>query len=351
MDEWATIGEVIDSARASLGPRLWDYSAGGAEDEVTLRRNRRGFEDIAFAPRILRGAANPDLSTSLLGRALELPLMFAPIGSIAQFDPAGALAPARVAGRMGMASFVGTLAAPSLEEVATEAPGPLFFQMYMYGDRSWAADLVARVEAAGYSALCLTADVAAYGRRERDLRNRFSPRDSVERPNLTALGGGPETVLNDRYNAQFTWSDLAWLRDVTSVPIMVKGVLSAEDAVLCAEHGVDVVYVSNHGGRQLDHTPAAIEVLPEIVKAVQGRAEVVIDSGFLRGTDVLKALALGAKAVGLGKLMAWGLAAGGEEGLETVVTILRYEMSTAMTNLGVASVAELSGAHIRPAAR
>lgn len=349
MDKWATIGEVVDLARASMGPRLWDYLAGGAEGEVTLRRNRGSFEQIAFAPRILRGAATPDLSTSLLGRTLELPLLFAPVGSIAQFDPSGALAPARVAGRMGIGSFVGTLAAPSLEEVANEASCPLFFQMYMYGDRGWAAELVGRVEAAGYSALCLTADVAAYGRRERDLRNRFSPRDSVERPNLAALGGGPETVLDDRYNAEFTWSDLAWLRDVTSLPIMVKGVLSPEDAVLCADHGVEVVYVSNHGGRQLDHAPATIEVLPAIVEAVQGRAEVVIDSGFLRGTDVLKALALGAKAVGLGKLMAWGLAAGGQDGLATVVTILRSEMSTAMTNLGVASLAELSGAHVRPA--
>ena len=349
MAEWSTILEVVDAARTSLDPRVWDYSAGGADDEITLRRNRSAFEHIAFSPRILQGAENPDLSTTLVGKDLELPLLFAPVGSIAQFDHAGALAPARVAERMGIASFVGTLATPSLEEVASNASGPLFFQMYVYGDRGWVAELLARVEAAGYSALCVTVDVGAYGRRERDLRNRFYPRESVERPNLDVLGGVPGTVLDDTYNARFTWSDLAWLRELTSLPIMVKGVLAAADAVACVDRGVDVVYVSNHGGRQLDHAPSSIEVLPEVAEAVQGRADLVVDSGFMRGTDVLKALALGAKAVGLGKLMVWALAAGGEDGLEAVVAILRSEMSAAMTNLGVSSVTELSTGHLRPA--
>lgn len=342
-----TIPEIVESAATALGKRLWDYSAGGAGDEVTVRRNRSAFDRIAFSPRILRGVAEQDLSTVLLGQELDLPVLFAPVGSITVFHPDGALACARVAERVGTASFVGTLASPSLEEVRAGSAGPLFFQLYVYGDRDWTTDLVRRAEAVGYAAICVTADVAAYGRRERDLRNRLAPRETVERPNIGSAAA--TRVLDDTYNALFTWDDLAWLRDTTTLPIMVKGVLSWEDAVLAADHGVDVVYVSNHGGRQLDHAPAAIEVLPEVVDAVGGRARIVVDSGFLRGTDVLKALALGADAVAVGRLMAWALAAGGEHGLQRAVELLATEMRVAMANLGVSSLRDLSPHLLRSA--
>jgi glycolate oxidase len=347
-DGLLTVREVVDAARARLSPQVWDYSCGGADSETTLRRNRSAFDHLAFRPRVLKGVGRPDVSNTFLGHRLSLPVMLAPVGSIARFHPDGALACARVADRAGTASFVGTLASPSLEQVRAGAGCPLFFQLYVYGDRRWTERLVRRVEEAGYSAICLTVDLAAYGRRERDLHNRFFPRESIERPNLGAAYEAASLVVRDEYNAGLTWEDLAWLRGITDLPLMLKGILSAEDATLAVEHGVDVVYVSNHGGRQLDHAPAAIEVLPEIAEAVGGRAAVVADSGFMRGTDVVKALAMGASAVAVGKLMVWGLAAGGEDGLLRTLELLKTEIATTMVNVGAGRVADLGPHVLRP---
>lgn len=335
-----TINEVVGRARSELEPHIWDYSCGGAGSETTLRRNRSAFDRVAFSPRVLKGGGQPSLSTTFLGCRLELPVMLAPVGSIGHFHPDGALACARAAERAGTATFVGTLASPPLEEVRAGTEGTLFFQLYLYGDRRWTEQLVKRAEFAGYSAICVTVDLAAYGRRERDLHNRFSPRESVERPNLDP-GQGADSTLCDTYNAGFSWGDVAWLRELTDLPLILKGILNARDAELAAELGADAVYVSNHGGRQLDHAPAAIEVLPEIVEAARGRVEVVVDSGFMRGTDVVKALAMGAKAVAIGKLMVWGLAAGGEHGLSQTLGLLEREMSCTMANVGAGCVADL----------
>lgn len=343
-----TIQEIVDAARHKLPTKIWDYSRGGADSETTLRRNRSAFDHMAFRPRVLRGVGKPDVSTTVLGHRLDLPVMLAPVGSIARFHPDGALACARVAERAGSASFVSTLASPSLEEVGASANCPLTLQLYMYGNRSWTERLVRRIEQAGYSALCLTVDLAAYGRRERDLHNRFFPRESIERPNLGSDYEATSLIVRDEYNASFSWEDLTWLRNITDLPLMIKGILSPEDAELAIEHGVNVVYVSNHGGRQLDHAPSAIEVLPEIVDAVAGRAEVIVDSGFMRGTDVVKALAMGARAVSVGKLMAWGLAAGGEGGLLRTLELLKTEISGTMANVGARSVADLSPESLRP---
>jgi 4-hydroxymandelate oxidase len=320
----------------------------GADSETTLRRNRSAFDHLAFRPRVLSGVSKPDVSTTFLGHELALPVMLAPVGSIARFHPEGALACARVAERAGTISFVGTLSSPSLEEVERGASCPSIFQLYVYGDRRWVERLVRRIEGAGYSAICLTVDLAAYGRRERDLHNRFFPRESIERPNLGAVYEAASLVVRDEYNAALSWEDLAWLRELTDLPLMLKGILSPEDAELAVEHGVDTVYVSNHGGRQLDHAPAAIEVLPEIVEAVGGRAEVVADSGFMRGTDVVKALAMGARALTIGKLMVWGLAAGGEEALLRTLELLKTEIATTMANIGAKRVADLSPRSLRP---
>lgn len=345
--EWLTIPELVGAARKAMDPVVWDYSAGGSDDEVTLRRNRRDFETYAFNARVLTGVGVPDITGSLLGHKLQIPVIFAPVGSIAQFHPDGALASARAASRAGTASTVATLASPSLETVRSGSKCPLVFQLYMYGAREWVSRLVHRAEDAGYSALCVTVDVAAYGRRERDIHNRFFPRESIERPNLQTPGGSYAPSLSDKFNSTFTWNELAWLREITDLPIMLKGIMSATDADLAVAHGVDVVYVSNHGGRQLNHAPSTIDVLPEVVESVRHRAQIVVDSGFMRGSDVVKALALGADAVAIGKLMAWALAAGGEDGLVCATELLAAEMKTVMANLGARDLGELSASMLR----
>ncbi|WP_375000849.1 alpha-hydroxy acid oxidase [Aeromicrobium sp. CTD01-1L150] len=342
-----TIPEVVHQARRTLTEEAWHYSCGGAESETTLRRNRTAFSELALLPRVLAGAGKPDTSSTFLGRQLDLPVLLAPVGSITTFHPDGALACARVASGAGTGAFVGTLSHPSLEAVRNGSDAPLYFQLYIYGDRDWMQQLVDRVEAAGYDAICVTVDVAAYGRRERDLHNRYFPRRSLERPNLGGCSDVPQMVESDAYNAALTWDDLAWLRSRTRLPLIVKGIMVGEDAAIAVEHGIDVVYVSNHGGRQLDHTLGSIDALPDVVAAVDGRADVVLDSGIMRGSDVVKALALGASAVAIGKLMAWGLAAGGEAGLLKVMQLLTTELVTTLTNLGVGSVEQLHPGLVR----
>ena len=344
----ATIPEVVHEARRRLPEELWDYSCGGAESETTLRRNRTAFAEVAFRPRVLRGVGVPETATTVLGLPLALPVLLAPIGSIATFHPDGALACARVASAAGTGAFVGTLSHPAIEVVKAGSTAPLFFQLYVYGDRSWLEALLQRVERAGYAAICVTVDVSAYGRRERDLHNRYFPRQTAELPNLGVGALVPDIVNRDEFNAALTWEDIAWLRSRTRLPLMVKGIMTGEDAALAVEHGADVVYVSNHGGRQLDHLPATIEVLPEIRDAVGGQAEILLDGGVVRGTDVVKALASGASAVAIGKLMAWGLAAGGEDALRRTLHLLQTEIRTTMANLGVNRISDLDPSLLRP---
>ena len=318
-----------------------------ASNTVTLRRNRLAFETYAFNTRVLTGVGTPQVSTTFLGHELRVPVLFAPIGSIARFHPDGALACAQAATTAGVASFVGCLSAPSLEEVRRGSTCPLFFQLYMYGDRDWATALVRRAEDAGYGAICVTVDTAAYGRRERDLHNRFFPRQTVEKPNLETGLIFSGTLASDGFNARFTWSDLDWLRETTNLPIMLKGISSAADAQSAVDIGIDTVYVSNHGGRQLDHAPATIEVLSEVVGAVHGRAQVLVDSGFMRGSDIVKAIALGADAVVIGKLMAWALAAGGLDALVRTVELLETEMRSVMGNVGARRLGDLNADTLR----
>lgn len=346
-DEWLTIPEIIEAARARLPKNAWDYSFGGAETETTLRRNRTAFDYVALRPRVLRGVRDRDTSTTFLGYPLALPVMLAPIGGPQNYHPDGALACAQAADQAGTIAFIGTLSSPSMEEVRAGSRGPLMFQMYVRGGRDWMRALVRRVENAGYAGLCLTVDSAAYGRRERDLHKRYFRGDGGGQPNLMGLGGADGAGSRD-FQADLTWDDVDWLRETTTLPLMLKGILSPEDAELAVQHGVSVVYVSNHGGRQLDHAPATLDVLPEIVQAVQGRAEVVVDSGFMRGTDVVKALAFGARAVLIGKLMAWALGAGGAAGVVRALEILKAEMLVTMANIGVRSVAEIGPDCVRP---
>ncbi|HLI25502.1 MAG TPA: alpha-hydroxy acid oxidase [Chloroflexota bacterium] len=322
-----TLPEVRRAAQRNLPPPVWDYVSGGAESETTLRRNRAALQHYQFRPRVLRDVHAIDLRTTFLGIPLDLPVMIAPMGSMSLVHPEGDVALARAAARVGSVHWLSTMTHSAPEDVAVAAEGRAIFQLYFRGDHAWAEELIRRLEAAGFRALALTVDSAMYGRRERDLERRYDPR---------GVGGRALNVPEDRVRQmRLTWADVEWLKRTTRLPLILKGIQCAEDARLAAEHEVAAVYLSNHGGRQLDHAPAPIDILAECVDAVAGRAEVVVDSGFQRGTDVLKALALGARAVCIGKLAAWGLGAAGADGAARVLEILATELRVAMANLGV----------------
>lgn len=341
---FATIPDIVAAAREDLEPHIWDFVSGGAETEHTLRANREVLDRLEFRPRVLVDVRSPTTSTRLFGRELRIPAFLAPMGSIARCHPDGGLAAARVAARMGTISFLSANAVPDLGAIAAAVPdAPLVFQIYGYDNHEVLLALLRRAEACGCIAVCITADSVTYGRRERDLRNGFRALEKSERPNLDVIPG----AMDRDSRAAFTWRDLAWVREQTKLPLILKGVLSAEDAALAVDAGVDVVYVSNHGGRQLDFAPATTAVLPEVVAAVAGRAAVLVDSGYQRGTDIVKALALGATAVGLGKLQGWALAADGEAGLARALELLQEEMATAMALVGVTSVDQIGPAHVR----
>lgn len=331
-----TLQEIAAAAQRNLSPVLWDTLCGGSDSEATLRRNRQALDSLALRQRVLVNVADIDTRVQLLGETLPIPVFLAPVGNFLQLaDPEGAKAIARAAVRYGTAAFISTAARPSIEDVAEAVNKPLLFQLYVRSDRSWMEEILLRAKAAGYRAVCVTVDRAYYSRRERDLINRFLLRESQGDP---------------RYQASLNWDDVAWIRSVTGLPLILKGIATAEDARLAVEHGTDVVYVSNHGGRQLDHGQASIEVLPEVADAVEGRAEILWDGGVLRGTDVVKAVALGAHAVGLGKLQGLALAAAGEAGIVRMLELLEIEIRTTLGLMGVTSVAELNASTVRAAA-
>ncbi|TMA11208.1 MAG: alpha-hydroxy-acid oxidizing protein, partial [Deltaproteobacteria bacterium] len=258
--------------------------------------------------------------------------MLAPIGSLQIITPEGGVAVAKAAQEFGTVSFVSSVTQPSLEETAAASPNPKIFQLYVQGDLKWVEELLTRVKKAGYKALCLTVDTAIYGRRERQMMDRWLP------PSRRLTGY--------EHRAGLTWETMDAIKEIARLPFILKGVATPEDAALAVKHGVDAVYVSNHGGRQLDHGRATIEMLPEIVEAVGGRAEIVLDGGIVRGSDVLKALALGAKAVAIGKLQGWGLGAAGQAGLVRVLELLESEMTVTMGLLGVSRIDQLRPAHL-----
>jgi isopentenyl diphosphate isomerase/L-lactate dehydrogenase-like FMN-dependent dehydrogenase len=275
--------------------------------------------------------------------------MLAPIGLIQVFHPDGARAQARAAAQAGTVCFVGTNSEPGLEDVRAACAGPIVFQLYTYGDRDWVQALVRRVENAGYDALCLTVDSPDAGLRDRHLENAYERRArGGSRPNVARMPDVADRAEQNTYLARFTWDDLAWLRGTTRLPLILKGILSPLDAALAVEHGVDVVHVSNHGGRRQDQLPATLDVLPAVLQAVAGRAEVIFDGGIMRGTDVVKALALGASSVLIGKLLLWALAAGGEAGVVRTLEILGREISTTLASVGATSVRELTPEMVVP---
>ncbi len=333
--DFVTNQEIIMAARRNLPDNVWHYLTGGAESETTMRRNRSGLDSLAFRPRVLVDVSKIDPSTTFLGHRLRIPVMLAPIGSLQSLTPQGGAAVSRAAEEFGTVNFVSSVTQPSLEEIASAGRNPKIFQLYVQGDLRWVETLLKRVKQAGYAALCLTVDTAHYSHRERQMMDRWLP------PSRRGVGY--------EYRAGLTWGALDAIKTMAGLPFILKGVATAEDANIAVNHGVQTIYVSNHGGRQLDHGHATIEILPEIVKAVAGRADIVLDGGILRGSDVLKAIALGARAVAIGKLQGWGLAAAGQAGLVRVLEILESELVTTMGLLGITRLDQLSQTHLSKA--
>src|SRR5947199_253653 len=305
-------------ARAKVPRAIFDYIAGGAEDEVTLRRNREAFGRWALRPRVLRDVRKRDTKTVLLGERVSMPVCVAPTSFHALVHPEGEVATARGSAAAETILIASTVSTKPLEEIAAAADAPRWFQLYVYKDRAVTEELVNRAVKAGYKALCLTADTPVLGRRERDERNAFTlpPGFGIANLKPAGLDGMPEVeqgsafaqYVTDLLDSSLTWDDVDWLKSISPLPLVVKGIMTAEDAVLAVDHGIAGIVVSNHGGRQLDSTLGSLDALPEVFAAVRGRIEVYLDGGIRRGTDVLKALALGAKAVFVGRPVLWGLA-------------------------------------------
>src|SRR5258708_5228987 len=314
-----------------MNPALWDFYQCGSDDEVTLRANRTAFERIRLRPRVLvdvsAGALN--MRTTVLGTPVSMPILVAPTALHSMAHPEGECATAQGAGMANTLMVASTTATRSIEEIARAATGPLWFQLYVYPSLQVAEKLVHRAEAAGYRAIVLTVDLPRLGRREKDIRNNVTipPAPYFEANFVDVEKVGQAWV-------PLTWESLSWLRSITSLPILLKGILTAEDALLAVEHGVDGIVVTNHGGRQLDTAIPGIEALPEVVEAVAGRCEVYLDGGIRRGTDILKALALGARAVLVGRPVLWGLAVNGAEGVCHVLELLRNELELDMALAG-----------------
>ena len=337
METPINISDYEALAQTRLEKPVWDYYYGGSNDEVTLRANRAAFERIRLRPRFLVDVGKIDTRTTVLSTPVSMPILIAPSACQCMAHPEGECATARGAGAADTLMIVSTVATRSLEEVAEAATGPLWFQLYMYDERDAAVMLVQRAQAAGYRALVVTVDTPHVSKRERDIRNNFH----IPPPPFVAANFTGKYATETGMHAAVTWDVIPWLRSLTSLPILLKGILTAEDALLAVEHGVEGIIVSNHGGRQLDGAIASIEALPEIVEAVADRCEVYVDGGIRRGSDVLKALALGARAVLVGRPILWGLAVDGEAGVERVLKLLHGELEMAMALSGRPTLASI----------
>lgn len=371
------IDDLRKRARRRLPRAVFDFIEGAAEDESTARRNCTGFDRVSFRNRVLVNAGKVDLSTTVLGQRVELPIILAPVGLCGMVAPRAEVPCARAANRAGAVFTVSTLSTVTLEEVVQEAPGPHWFQLYVHPDRQVTRGLVERARAAGYKALVLTVDVPVVGRRERDFRNGVTippkitlrnaldtarklrwlwnlVRDPIEFANFRAPSDGArrrvfgkQAPLAGLTDATLSWDDLKWFRSLWPGPLAIKGIMTAEDARMAVAHGMDAVIVSNHGGRQLDGVPGAIEVLPEVIDAVNGRAEVILDGGVRRGSDAVKAIALGARACMVGRPYLYGLAADGERGVDQVLSLLRADIERTLTLLGCKTLPALDRSFIR----
>jgi len=364
MNQEATLSRPINLfeyeslAPQYLSPMALDYYASGAWDEVTLRQNRTAFEQLKLRPRMLVDVSERDLSTEILGQFFSMPILIAPMAFQCLAHPEGELATARAAAELGAVMVLSTMSTKSLEEVAqVRQKTNQWFQLYVHRDRALTQALVERSEEAGFTALCLTVDAPVLGRRERDQRNQFTLPAEMELANLATMAdleipqtlgeSGLFTYFTQQLDPGLTWRDVEWLQSLTKLPVVVKGILRGDDALRAVEHGVKAIIVSNHGGRQLDSAIATIDALPEVVAAVGDAAEVLIDGGIRRGTDVFKALALGAKGVLVGRPVLWALAVDGEAGVRHALELLRDELDVAMALSGCATVKDIDASFVR----
>lgn len=347
------LSEVEERAREALRPDVYDYYRGGAEDERTLRLNRVAYRRWLLRPRRMVDVSEPDLSVDLMDDRLAFPVGLAPCAFQRLAHGDGELATARAAGTCGTLMVASTFSTSSVEEISEQNPGPLWLQLYLFRNRELSLELVRRAEASGCSAVCLTVDVPVQGNRERDTRNRFRLPEGMEIANFAGLrqsrmpedadGSGLEALIRRELDPSLTWEAVEWLAARTELPVVVKGVLTGGDAERALDAGAGALVVSNHGGRQLDGAVPAILALPEVVAAVRGRAPVVVDGGIRRGSDVVKALALGARAVLVGRPYLWGLAWDGQAGVEWVLSILRAEVERALCLVGRPRAREVDG--------
>ncbi|XP_038995072.1 peroxisomal (S)-2-hydroxy-acid oxidase GLO4-like isoform X1 [Hibiscus syriacus] len=352
-EEPVNVNEFKELARKALPKMYYDFYTGGAEDQYTLQNNEEAFRRITIRPRILRDVRSIDLSTTVLGYNISMPVLIAPTSMHKLANPEGEIATARAASACNTIMVLSTGSTCSLEEVASSCSAIRFFQLYVYKRRDISAKLVQKAESNGYKAIVLTVDCPRIGRREADVKNKLvvPPPKNLEGLLSTEFvsdgGSGLEALINGTLDPSFRWEDIAWLKSTTNLPILIKGVLTHEDAIKSLEVGVAGIIVSNHGGRQLDYSPATIDVLEEVVHAVGEKVPVFIDGGIRRGTDVFKAMALGARAVLVGRPVVFGLAAKGEYGVKRVLKMLKDELELAMALSGCSSTKEITRSHVR----
>lgn len=354
MAEPINVADYEAIARGKLEPQVRDYYAGGAWDEVTLRCNRESFARYQLRPRMLVDVSKLDTQTTILGQKIAAPILIAPTAFHCLAHPEGEIATAKAAAAEETIFVLSTLSTKSIEEVASAvSAGIRWFQLYVHRDRGLTRSLVERAEAAGYQALCVTVDAPVLGIRERDRRNSFTLPKGFTLANLTGMRI-PEVegesalflYVAQQFDPSLTWRDIEWLKSISRLPIVVKGILRGDDAVLALNHGASAIIVSNHGGRQLDCAIATIDAISEVAEAVDGRIQVLMDGGIRRGTDVLKALARGAKAVLIGRPVLWGLAANGEAGVQLILQLLRDELRSAMALCGCPTLKDIDSSLI-----
>jgi 4-hydroxymandelate oxidase len=336
-------------ARRRLSHLALEYISSGAGDEITLRQNRQRFDEIRLQPRVLVGAGQIDTSLELFGERLDHPILLAPCAYQKLVHPEGEVAAVRGAAAARAPFAVSTFATVALEEIAQACDASLWFQLYVHPDRDFTRELIQRVNTAGYGVLCVTVDTPILGVRDRERRAGFHLPPGIERANLKALGsavtkmghfegGGNYSILDPTIN----WDTISWIQSLSKIPVVLKGILSPDDARLACEHGVSGIVVSNHGARNLDTVPASIEALPRVIEAVERQIPVLLDGGVRRGTDIVKALACGARAVLIGRPYLWGLAVAGPQGVEQVLRILRLELEAAMALCGIPSLSAIT---------
>ena len=328
-----SLTEMVQLAQKHLERGDWDYLVGAADTEASLRRNRAAVESWVFKPRILNDVSAVNIESQLLGSAMRIPVVLPPIGSVQAFEAGGGISVARAAKDYGILQILSSSCSPDYEAVAQGVPGPRIYQLYLTGDQDWMDDHIRRAMDAGYTGFCLTADTQVYSRRERDVMKSYVP-----------MSGRSASAANGDFShqASMTWDTIAHIKDTHDIPLIVKGVMHEDDAARCVEAGVDVIYVSNHGGRQLDHAMACIDALPQVSQAVAGRVPVVVDGGFMRGADVVKGLCLGADFVGMGRFEGLAMAAGGYAGLMRGLKILEQEIRISMALLGAPDLVSLN---------